>query len=109
MNGLGFNYLGTESPERCEAPLREALEIYRKSVGDDVWRTGAAESALGHCLMTMGRLDEAGPLLLEGYATLESGSGPTRAALERLVTYFGLRNHPEKAAEYGSLLSAATY
>lgn len=83
--------------------------VDQKTVGTDAWRTAVAKSTLGHCLMNLGRLDEAGPLLLDGYATLEEVGGPTRAALERLVLYNGMQNRPEKAAEYESLLVEATY
>ena len=109
LNGMGYNSLNSDSPERCEPLVREALVIYQQSEGEDSWRTGVAKSTLGHCLMDRGRLEEAGPLLLDGYAILEGGSGPTRAALERLVMYYRMLDRPEKAAEYESLYATATH
>ncbi|MCP4662695.1 MAG: hypothetical protein GY856_45460 [bacterium] len=53
--------------------------------------TAEARSVRGHCLAGLGRRDEAGPLLREGYETLRQELGEdvrlTRQAAARLAAF----------------------
>jgi serine/threonine protein kinase len=91
----------------AESLLRECLAMlenwpmrafYASALG------GRARSLLGQCLAAQGRYDEAGPLLLEGYAML-SDVAPmrriqTRAARTRIIRLYEAWGQPEKAAEW---------
>ena len=68
--------------------LREALEIRRKRLGAAHWETGETQSALGACLMALGRLDAAETQLIQGHQVLRQvrpeNDTRLRRALERL-------------------------
>ncbi len=74
--------------DACERLTRQALDTLRR---ED--RIAEAKSVLGACLAGLGRRDEAGPLLREGYETLLSTLGEdarrTRQAGERLAEFKG--------------------
>jgi hypothetical protein len=59
---------------------------------------------LGECLLGLGRLDEAEPLLLEGHARLEATEGArgerTRLARALLVALYERSGRPELAERY---------
>lgn len=100
LTGLGYVYMKKGQPQQAAKPLREALRIRLETLGGEAWRTAVTRSTLGECLMLQGRYLEAEPLLVEGYRGLRAQDGPTRAALERLVTYYDRVGSPELASEY---------
>ncbi len=57
--GLGLICLNRGDPSAAEAPLREALDVRRKSFGDQDSRTLEAATTLGQCLILLSRHDEA--------------------------------------------------
>ncbi len=69
----------------------ESLEISRSSRGEDDWRTALIESAMGGCLMELGRIEASGPLLLRSAELLLVQQGKdaveTKAAERRLEQY----------------------
>ena len=66
---------------------------------------GISKSLLGECLAQMGRMDEAGSFLVEGYNTLRDANGPQESALNRLIEFYEMTEQPERAAEYRDLLN----
>ena len=51
------------------------------------WFIAQAQSRLGGCLSTLGRFDEAEPLLLEGYAGLKATRGDQDEAIAQVATF----------------------
>ena len=100
---LGEVRLAQARPAEAEPLLREAVEARRKILPEGDWQRAAAESMLGTCLVALGRLDEAEPMLDGAYASLASSKSgsefATRAALA-LVDLYTARNAGEKAAEW---------
>ena len=76
--------------------LSQALETRRRAYAEDDWRVGATKSLLGASLISLGRYDEAEPLLLDASKVLKDIPGPqgreaaaTRARLAALVRRLG--------------------
>ncbi|MEM8930714.1 MAG: tetratricopeptide repeat protein, partial [Acidobacteriota bacterium] len=66
-----------------------AVEIYRATQDEGHWRVAEAESVLGKCLLELGRVDEARPLLQSSYRTLADVFGDdarrTKEAVARVA------------------------
>lgn len=108
--GAAWGALGTHlvrfagDPAAALEPMRERLAVYRSALGDDHDWTADARVGLGECLLGLGRLDEAEPLLLEGHARLEATEGArgerTRLARALLVALYERSGRPELAERY---------
>lgn len=92
----------------AESVLRQGLDIRLDKLGAEHWQTGEAKSMLGRCLTALNRYDEAEPLLLDGYQTLEQALGAqdrsTLTALRRLVALYEASDQSAKASRYRALL-----
>jgi eukaryotic-like serine/threonine-protein kinase len=94
--------------EEAEHDAREALEIRRDLVPDD-WGTFNALSHLGESLLGQAKLDEAAPLLLDGYRGLQERASQMPAmhqrqlltdACERLVKLYEAQGDVEEAGRW---------
>ncbi len=111
--GLGDVYLSKGEPQKAEPLLREAVEVYAKA-GAGSSRTAVARCQWGTALMRLGRLADAEPLLLGGYASLTSDRArltTVQAKLlgelgQRIVEFYVAAGRPEEAAEWRQKLSA---
>jgi serine/threonine protein kinase len=92
-----------------ERILREALKLRVESLPGEHFWIALAKDALGECLTTQRRFDEAEPLLLESYSTLDARLGRhdprTVEAIVRLVSLYQAWGKPEQAAQYHALSS----
>lgn len=99
-------------PELAMPLLRDGIDACgRLCLHDkDKWMLGLLESALGHCLSTLRRYEEAEPLLLRGYKGLRHSRGwrftATRAAADRLAVLYEAWGKPEMAARWRHVLDA---
>jgi tetratricopeptide (TPR) repeat protein len=63
----GLSLTKTGQPNEGETILREAVKMRTDSVPKEHFWVALANDALGECLTTQGRYDEAEPLLLQSY------------------------------------------
>ena len=101
---LGWALVETGEYADAEAPLREALEIRRKSWPDHflTWNT---MSLLGASLAGLARYEEAEPLLVDGYENMQVPDSPVwkerkEVARQRIVALYEAWDEPEKAAAW---------
>ena len=96
----------------AEPLLREALTIRREVLGDGDWRTASAENALGACLTSLGRLEEAKGLLLGSHSVIENRWGEaherTQRGVKRIIALYEACGKPDKAGEYRRMLLRPT-
>ena len=101
LTGLGAVLTERGGASRAEELLREGLAILQRSLLPTHWRIAAAQSALGVCLATQRRFDEAAPLMAEAHSRLTSccdeNGKETRIALERLTNLYQSLNAPNRA------------
>ena len=101
---LGSIRLTRGADEQAEEFLRRGVATLAKALSNGHWMTADARSRLGACLAARGKTAEAEPLLVEGYEGLAQGRGVsnsrTRAALERLVSFYEGREDHATAAAY---------
>ncbi|MBN2562343.1 MAG: serine/threonine protein kinase [Phycisphaerae bacterium] len=104
---LGYNLTNQGKPAEAEPLLIESLDIYGNAPGEES-RAAITESVLGGCLAALERFEEAEPLLLGGYAKLETMYGPshqsTLKALRRIIDAYEAWDKPEQAAEWRAKL-----
>ncbi len=79
---LGRASLGLDEARAAEPILREVSEWFRRTQTADSWRRARAQGAWGECLLALGRLDEAEPLLLRSLAVLEREVGGNSTATQ---------------------------
>jgi tetratricopeptide (TPR) repeat protein len=95
-----------KSPEG-EKLLREALRLRVASLPKEHFWVAIAKGALGECLTTQKRFDEAEPLLNESYAALNTRLGQrdprTVEALRRLSSLYEAWGKPAQSAGYHAL------
>ncbi len=105
VRGLSLTKIG--QLKEGEKILREAVELRTESLSADHFWVALAKSALGECLATQRRFDEAEPLLLASFESLKNSQGDknprTLLAQRRLVNLYDSWNKPELAARYNSL------
>jgi tetratricopeptide (TPR) repeat protein len=101
---LGRSVLALGRPDEAVPILRQAVEDWRATSGDDnnnVWR-----AAIYHAegLIVLGRYDEAEALLAESYPALDDFLGPdhpdTRRARDIFRRLYVASGRPEEAARY---------
>jgi tetratricopeptide (TPR) repeat protein len=101
---LGRLAIEMGSPKEAEKPLREALAIQRQSLVPDCWVTAQTESELAGVLTELKNYDEAEPMLLAAYQTLEQSSSAPPAyikdARKRIVDFYEKRGDSAKAARW---------
>ena len=94
IQGLIFNK--TNRIAEAEKVLREAAKIRSENLPKDHFLTALTNSALGECLMTQKRFNEAEPLLLESYESLKNSQGAenprAKIALQRLNKLYDEKN-----------------
>jgi tetratricopeptide (TPR) repeat protein len=100
----GLSLTKTGQPNEGETILREAVKMRTDSLPKEHFWVALANDALGECLTTQGRYDEAEPLLLQSYESLKSSQGATnprtRLALRRLVALYDDWGKPDTANAY---------
>jgi tetratricopeptide (TPR) repeat protein len=107
---LGIVLLGQHEYEDAENYLRECLEIRTEQLPEH-WTRFHAMNLLGVALARLGKLEEAEPLLLEGYAKMNPPASNTARkleALERIVVFYEAWGKLEQAAEWRAKLAATT-
>lgn len=102
---LGRVELARGDPASAERLLRQALETRRAALPEDDWRTAVAESLLGEALTSLGRLEEAGRLLVAARLRLKDGPGTegreARATDDRIAALNAARERTQNAALHG--------
>jgi hypothetical protein len=95
----------------AEPLLQEAFAIRAEKLGPVVRATAVTGRALGVCLASLGRSDDAEKLLLESYRNL-SGAPDSWSqreeteTLRRLVTFYRMHGNRGEAARFRTLLAA---
>ncbi|MGB2986558.1 MAG: serine/threonine-protein kinase [Phycisphaerae bacterium] len=101
---LGSLLLDRGDPAGSEPLLRECVAIRSRAFAADDWRTANANSALGACLNSLKRFEEAEPLLLQSYPNIKAKHGEsdkrTRKALQRIIDLYVGWGKTDKAAEF---------
>ena len=109
----GLAAVRTGQTAEGEQILRDALRIRSESLPKEHFWVALAQSALGECLALARRHDEAEPLLLESYRTLEKSQGPnnprTRLAAERLATFYEMSGRLDLARPYRSVAAIQSH
>lgn len=106
---VGYAALLNETglPSESMTQTQRALAICEASLPSGHWLAASATSIRGESLMLLGRLDEAEPLLLEGYAGVAEARPRDRMtvnALRRLRSYSELRGDSIAVNRYQQLL-----
>lgn len=100
--GLSLTKMGHSG--EGEKTLREAVELRTEMLTPTHYWVALAKSALGECLAIQERFDEAEPLLLESYQSLNRSQGAqnprTQLARSRLYELYKDWNKPDLAAQY---------
>jgi hypothetical protein len=109
----GLSLTKTGQSNEGEKILREAVKFRSDSLPKERFWVALANGALGECLTTQGRYDEAEPLLLHSYESLKSSHGTnnprTRLALQRVVSLYEDWGKFDTAKTYRSKLAAAKF
>ena len=84
----------------AEPLLRTCLHIRRGTLDEPHWLTAYTESLLGECLTELGQHEEAEPLLINSYPSLEEHPEQARAALQRIIRLYDTWDRPDQAAEW---------
>ena len=102
IEGLILNKMG-KSVE-AEKALREAVKIREANLPKEHFLTALAKSALGECLTTQKRFEEAEPLLLESYENLKNSQGSdnprTKTARLRVIKFYESSDKPDLAGKF---------
>jgi len=105
---LILNKLGRS--DEAERVLREAVRLREENLPAQHFMTALTRGALGECLTTQKRYDEAEPLLVASYTSLVKSQAVhnprTLSAERRLVDLYQRWNKPELADKYRALLSS---
>jgi tetratricopeptide (TPR) repeat protein len=109
----GRSLLRLEVWDKAENVIRECLEIREQYLPDSLL-TANTQSMLGEALLGQGKLDEAEPLLLDGYKGMKQreadippeGKIRLTQAVERLVKLYETLERPDEAAKWRALLPA---
>ena len=108
LTRLGKLLIIKEAQQDGEKILKQSLGILQKSYPQGHWRIAETESVLGLCLTSLGRFEEAEPLLLRGYSVLKDKCGArnkrTKEALIRIIDHYEARDKPKEAAKYRTML-----
>jgi serine/threonine protein kinase/TolA-binding protein len=101
---LGRRSMEMGNPKDAVEPLRDSLAIRKKSLAPGCWVTAQTASELGGVLTELKRYDEAEPMLLKAYQTLEQSSGVPPAYIEdakkRIVELYEKQGDSAKAAQW---------
>ena len=105
VKGLSLARMGqTQEGERL---LREAVKIRNELLPKGHFWVAVANGALGECLLLETQYEEAEPLLVESYKSLQASLGPqdprTKEAVGRLVQLYLSWGKPGEAARYRAL------
>ena len=104
----GLSLTKTGQPNEGETILREAVKMRTDSLPKEHFWVALANDALGDCLTTQGRYDEAELLLLQSYESLKSSQGATnprtRLALRRIITLYNDWGKHDTANRYKNRL-----
>lgn len=105
----GLSVLRMRRGAEGETALREALKIRTDSLPPDHYWVALAKGALGEGLVLQNKFQEAEPLLLESFKTLETSQGVqnprTELAARRLVMLYQNWHRPEDTARYLAALT----
>lgn len=75
LAGLGAMQLKRGDAQAAERALRDVLAIRQRAEPKDEWGIALARSTLGECLLGLERYEEAEPLILNSFQTIESVAG----------------------------------
>lgn len=103
-NGIGRNFMAMNQPESARVYLEEALDVRRKSLGNEHWQTGISMTNLGESIRNLGNWAEAEPLLIEGFRLVSVQFGDadmrTKRAAKTLVELYQSWGKRDQAAKY---------
>lgn len=108
---LGEVLVDTQQAKEALPLMEEALTIGKKHLPAGHKDIEIANSILGKCLASLGRIQEAEPLLLQSYERLKAiapADPETRDALNRIIDFYEGSANKVKAAEYRKLLTATS-
>ena len=101
---LGRHQLLRNQIAAAEKYLRAALAIRQRIHPAGHWRIAEAKAFLGQCLLRARRLDEAEPLLRDGYEGLRASADAipedVRAVTRDLIALYESWGRPDQAARY---------
>lgn len=104
LTGLGAALIEAGDPREAEPALLEALAICRRDLPAEDRATALAEGLHGLCLVRLGRLDEAGPILHRNLETIRSSAGfpatGVRQAMERMAAFYEAKGDAREAAAW---------
>ncbi len=102
--GLGRALIAQRRFAEAETAFREALAVRELAASGSTWKRFETMCSIGHCLLELGRLEEAEALLLAGYAGLaEEPNVPIdtlRDAAAHLVRLYMSTNDAVAAAQW---------
>jgi hypothetical protein len=115
LTTTGLGLIDLQAFDAAERLLREAL-VLRQQLQPDVWSTFNTTSALGEAVLGQKRIDEAEPLLLDGYRGMKAreasippqGAFRISQALQRLVRLYEARGDATEAARWSRELERAS-
>lgn len=101
LNHLASMLMAQKRFAEAEPVIREAVQI-RENLATGVWTTADSQGRLGECLMELGQLEQAKPLVTESYQRLAADrtvvKSQRRAAISRMLRYYELTKQLDQAA-----------
>jgi len=94
-------------PDESLVHTQRALDICAASLPEGHWLAASANSVRGESLMLLGQLEQAEPLLLEGYAGVAEARPRdriTKNAVRRLVDFYVATDNPDEAERFRQLM-----
>jgi serine/threonine-protein kinase len=106
---LGLIWTKTGRAREAEKSLRDTLKSRAETYGEHYYYTALTRAALGECLTTQTRFEEAAPLMIESYNDLKASQGEqnprTVEGLHRLADFYDAWKKPDRSAQYRAMLN----
>jgi serine/threonine protein kinase/tetratricopeptide (TPR) repeat protein len=111
---LGWLLVKRGEPGQAEPLLQSCVDTFsRLDIPEHLaWLPAQGNSALGECLAAQQRFDEAEPLLVQGYDTIQEAKGDgyilTRIALERVIGLYEAWGKTDQVARWRAKVPAGS-